>query len=96
MNLAYDYQFMPTPDLGRISKIQLFLQGTHWGNDIWNLADPFFDEHRNSAADHNVGHISFSEIPKLFKLELKYYLAMRISKKTLHMYTLYSDRKSVV
>lgn len=91
MNLAYDDQFMPTPDFGRIRELELFLQGTCWEKDIWNLADPFFDEHRNSAADYDVGCIAFSDFPKLFKLELKYYFALRILKKTLHMYTLYSD-----
>lgn len=91
MNLAYDDQFMPTPDFGRIRELELFLQGTCWEKDIWNLADPFFDEHRNSAADYDVGCIVFSDFPKLFKLELKYYFALRILKKTLHMYTLYSD-----
>ncbi len=96
MNLAYDYQFTPDPDCGKATEIKAFLRGTYWENDIWELKNPFFDEYRNSSADHAARRIVFSEYPDLFKLELKYYFAERITARTLHLHTIHQDYRFAI
>lgn len=88
MNLAYNYQLVF--DCRRRTEMEAFLQDTYWDNDVWDIKNPFFDEYR-SAAKYTSRQIVFSEYPDLLKLELKYYLAKRISKKTMQLSTLCSD-----
>lgn len=97
MNLAYDYQYIPDPDCGKITEMEAFLRGTYWENDVWCIHDPFFDEYRSdAAADHAARRIVFSEYPYLFRLELKYYFAERISKRTLNLHTIHHDYRFAI
>jgi len=89
MNLAYNYQL--TPSCNRVARMEEFLRGSYWDNDAWNINDPFFDEYRTGVPDDAVRRVVFSEFPNLFRLELKFYFAIRISDKTLRMYTLCDD-----
>lgn len=91
MNLAYNYQTIPACTHGKIAEMQAFLSGTYWENDVWNLSDPFFDEYRTGTTGNAVRRVIFADYPDLFKLELKYYFAMRILGKTMRIVTLCLD-----
>lgn len=96
MNLAYDYHFVPEPDFNRVAEMEAFLRGTCWDNDIWDLKDSAFNEYKHSAADHAERRIVFSEVSGLFKTELKYYFAMRISQRTLHLHTIHQNYRFAI
>jgi len=89
MNLAYNYQQIS--ENSKIAEMKTFLRGTYWENDVWDISDPFFDGHRPGGMDSAVRRVVFSEYSDLFKLELKYYFAMRVLDKTLQMITLCGD-----
>jgi integrase len=96
MNQAYDYQFDPYPSRRKIAEMKAFLRGVYWERDVWDLKDPFFNEYRNSTADSTERRVVFSEFSDLFRLELKYYFAMRLSKRTLHMHTIHQDYRFAI
>jgi integrase len=76
-NSAFDY--------GKQAKMVEFLRDTYWDNDIWDVKNQFFDEyHTGTDSNCTVRRIDFSSFPELFRLEVKYYYAIRISNNTLH------------
>jgi integrase len=82
VNLAYSH---PTSDCDKKSEMEAFLRNTYWDNDIWDIKNRFFDKY-STASDNScaVRRIVFSDFTDLFRLEVKYYYAFRISNKTLH------------
>jgi len=89
VNLAYDYQ--QKSSCSRIAEIEAFLRGTYWENDVWDIKNPFFDEYRISTSNCNARRVVFFEFPAVFRLEVKYYYALRVSGKTLQLSTLCRD-----
>ena len=89
MNLAYNHQL--TPDFGKIRDMERFISGTYWENDVWNLNDSFWDDYSAGQKFFTSRRITFFEYPHLLRLEIKYYLATRLSQKTLSPSSLWSD-----
>ena len=89
MNLAYNYQLIP--DLRKVKDMERFIAGSYWENDVWNLNDPFWDDYSIGKKSFTSRRITFFEYPHLFRLEMKYYLATRLLRKTLNPSSLWSD-----
>lgn len=94
MNLAYNYQLIP--DFGRIKDMEQFIAGSYWEKDVWNLNDPFWDDYNTGKKTFTSRRMIFSEYPDLLRLEIKYYLATRILKTTLHPSSLWSDYQFMI
>ena len=94
MNLAYDYQLIPDP--GRIRDMENFIAGSYWEKDVWNLNDPFWDDYSTGRKAFTSRRIIFTEYPYLLRLEIKYYLATRLLKTTLHPSSLWSDYQFMI
>jgi hypothetical protein len=81
VNFAYNH---PIPDYGKKAEMEAFLRNTYWDKDIWDVKNQFFDEYHTASSNSNSARrIVFSDFPDLFKLEVKYYYALRISNRTL-------------
>lgn len=89
MNLAYNHQL--TPDFGKAKDMERFISGTYWEKDIWNLNDSFWNDYSAGQKRFTTRRITFFEYPQLLRLEIKYYLATRLSKKTISPSSLWSD-----
>jgi len=89
MSLAYYYQLIP--DYNKKREMEHFLNGTYWENDEWHISNPFFDQYRTVRFKNRVQTVFFSELPDLLRLEYKFFLATRISERTMQLSTLFSD-----
>jgi integrase len=70
----------------KMDEIHATLKG-YWEKDVWNIADPFFDEYRTEKWNCKHKVINFSQIKSGIKEETKYFFAYRISHKTLRLQT---------
>lgn len=59
----------------------------YWGNDIWNITDPFFDEFRSPKWTLSNKTFDFSCIQPGVKDEVKFFFANRIEEHTLTLRT---------
>ena len=74
----------PQRTLRGMQKIDSFLSDSYWGNDIWDIHDPFFDQYpcpyikRKDKGGNRTRYIRFNEFTELISREYRYYIAHKI------------------
>jgi len=59
----------------------------YWGNDIWDIADPFFDNLRSAELKFSHKRADFSVFPFPIKDEVKYMFAYRLHNEEIQVRT---------
>jgi integrase len=88
-----DYQVKPSD--GVREKMNSVL-AEYWGNDIWDIRDPAFDNFRPEKLSNRTKKIDFSILPSSIRDEFKFMLAIRLIERDIRLPTVLSYRATFI